>query len=307
MASGQGMHSPCLATRRAVMDSADRRRRAQLGALPEARQRETSHPAHFAVQGVHTAAAQVGARGPVRPPAFRDPPGLARLGGGARMLQISSTSPMTTPRPTGGARRRAERERRAASLHETRRELTLRVGELRGAVRERLHWREWVRARPLISPALVVAIGWRLGRGRWTGWILARPGGLPNCLWSRGARSVMDERNGGPSLRGAGEKVRADVDALRGAALREEEEILARVRDFVKEHPFGAVGAAAAADGYALFGGALLADRAPALRAVGALLPGASDRGAPRRRGGADGDGPRRGRPGSSSGMTRAA
>lgn len=64
---------------------------------------------------------------------------------------------------------------------------------------------------------------------------------------------MMDERNTGPSLREAGEKVRADVDALRGAALREEEEILARVRDFVEEHPFGAVGAAAAA-GYALSG-----------------------------------------------------
>lgn len=87
------------------------------------------------------------------------------------MLQPCSTSPMTTPRPTGDARRRAERERLAASLHETRRELTLRVGELRGAVREQLHWREWVRARPLVSLALVVAIGWRLGRGRWTGWI----------------------------------------------------------------------------------------------------------------------------------------
>lgn len=70
---------------------------------------------------------------------------------------------MTTNEP--GAQ--AEKARLSASIADTRAELENTLGELKNVMRAELDWREWVARNPLVSVALVAAIGWRLGRGRW--------------------------------------------------------------------------------------------------------------------------------------------
>jgi hypothetical protein len=58
-------------------------------------------------------------------------------------------------------------ERRTASMAAARAELFDALGDLRGAVRDQLDWRGWVRRSPLVAIAVAAALGWRLGRGRW--------------------------------------------------------------------------------------------------------------------------------------------
>jgi len=60
-----------------------------------------------------------------------------------------------------------EKDRLNASIARARDELASTIGELRGAVRDQLDWRGWVRARPLVAFAIAAAVGFRLGRGRW--------------------------------------------------------------------------------------------------------------------------------------------
>jgi hypothetical protein len=60
-----------------------------------------------------------------------------------------------------------ERDRLNASIASARDDLAATLGELRGAVREQLDWRAWVRARPLVATVIAAAVGYRLGRGRW--------------------------------------------------------------------------------------------------------------------------------------------
>lgn len=66
-----------------------------------------------------------------------------------------------------GARAQAEKARLSASIADRRAELESTLGELKHVMRDQLDWREWVARNPLISVALVAAIGWRLGRGSW--------------------------------------------------------------------------------------------------------------------------------------------
>jgi hypothetical protein len=74
---------------------------------------------------------------------------------------------MGTASSNGHPGRIADRDRLATSIADTRAELARALAELRGTVRDQLHWREWVRARPLLAVTLMAAVGWRLGRGRW--------------------------------------------------------------------------------------------------------------------------------------------
>jgi hypothetical protein len=68
---------------------------------------------------------------------------------------------------TDGPAKARDRVGLATPSVDAREELATAIGELRGAVREQLDWRGWVRARPLLAMAIAAAFGWRLGRGRW--------------------------------------------------------------------------------------------------------------------------------------------
>lgn len=59
-----------------------------------------------------------------------------------------------------------EKERMNAAIESARAEVAATLGELRGAVADQFDWRGWVRRRPLMAVALALAIGWRIGRGR---------------------------------------------------------------------------------------------------------------------------------------------
>lgn len=53
----------------------------------------------------------------------------------------------------------------SARVADARAELMTTLAELRGAMQKQLDWREWVARNPLLSVALVAAVGFRLGRG----------------------------------------------------------------------------------------------------------------------------------------------
>lgn len=78
---------------------------------------------------------------------------------------------MSVGRPEGVAGRApsaAERERLSASIADARAELSTTLDELQGVVERGLDWRAWVRERPLVCVAVACALGFRLGRGRWS-------------------------------------------------------------------------------------------------------------------------------------------
>jgi hypothetical protein len=66
-----------------------------------------------------------------------------------------------------GRRVEAEKTRLREAIAGTRAELSQTLGELRAVMRDQLDWRAWVARNPLTSVAVVAAIGWRVGRGRW--------------------------------------------------------------------------------------------------------------------------------------------
>lgn len=61
----------------------------------------------------------------------------------------------------------AERARLSAQVADTRAELLTTFDELRGVMREQVDWRSWVARNPLLTVAVVAAIGFRIGRGSW--------------------------------------------------------------------------------------------------------------------------------------------
>ena len=65
---------------------------------------------------------------------------------------------------TAGAQ---DKTRLQSALADTRAELTETLGELREVMHAQLDWRAWVTRNPLFTVAVVAAVGYRLGRGRW--------------------------------------------------------------------------------------------------------------------------------------------